>query len=48
MLFIFTTDLEDRIESILTKFAGDTTRSGQMNTSEDKAIFQKHLDRLEE
>lgn len=48
MLFIFTTDLEEGIESTLTKFAAATRQSGQKNTSEGKAILQKHLDRLEE
>lgn len=48
MLFFFTADLEEGIENTLTKLAGDTTQSGQMNTSEGKAILQKHLDRLEE
>lgn len=47
-VFIFTSDLDDGIESTLNKFAGDTTWSGQMNTSEGKIILQKHLDRLEE
>lgn len=40
MLFIFTTDFDDGIESILTKFAGDATQSGQMNTSEGKTILE--------
>lgn len=48
MLFIFTTDLDNGIKSTFTKFSGDTTLSGQMNTSEGKTILQKHLDRLEE
>lgn len=30
-VFIFTSDLDDGIESTLNKFAGDTTWSGQMN-----------------
>lgn len=40
---IFINDLSDRIESTLIKFAGDAKLGSEVNMSEGRAIFKKHL-----
>ena len=47
MLFnIFINDLHVVIENTLTRFADDTKLSGEVHTSEGKAILQRDLDGL--
>lgn len=48
MLFIFTNDLNDVIESPLTKIADDTKLSGEVETREGRAVIWRELDGLGE
>ncbi|PKU45557.1 rna-directed dna polymerase from mobile element jockey-like [Limosa lapponica baueri] len=45
---IFINDLNNSMESSLTKFADDTKLGGEVDTSEGRAILQTDLDRLED
>lgn len=45
---IFVKDLDDAIESILAKLADDTKKREEVNTSQGRAILQRHLKRLEQ
>lgn len=45
---IFIHDLDNSIESSLAKFAEDTKVDDEVDTSESRAILQRHLKRLEE
>jgi len=44
---IYISDLDNQIESSLTKFANDIKLGGELTMSEGRAILQRHLDRLE-
>lgn len=48
MLFIFTNDLNDVIESPLTKIADDTKLSGEVETREGRAVIWRELNGLGE
>ena len=45
---IFINDLDEAIEGILIKFAGDIKLGGVANTPEERTTIQSDLDRLEE
>lgn len=45
---IFVSDLDDRIESTLTKFVDDAKLGGEVGISEGKAILQRDRDMLED
>ena len=45
---IFINDLDEALEGILIKFAGDTKLGGVANNPEERTTIQSDLDRLEE